>query len=140
MTDSPTLHIRQFPINGLVPMHGALRRIHSAQRDGEWWNYRLDDGTTVTHQRIIDSITASAQYQLKQEVMMGANGWRTVVNRRWNFKRGMAFYRVADRRRNVASGWVSEEQMNDFRKWWAAVLGNPPDAEQLLDQDLQSLM
>lgn len=131
-----------FPLGGRVPMNDRLRRIKGVEQHGRSWRYTLDNGARASHEVILQSIAQNALFQLQQEVMMGKNGPRVVVHRKWSFKYGITFYRVADPRRNVASGWIPEDRMVDFTRTFHSgpTPDNPPDDEQLLDQDLQFVM
>lgn len=130
------------PVRGKVPLNGRLRHIVSVERHGHSWRYRLDNGANVAHEVILHSIATNALFALKQEVMMGRNGPRMVVHRKWSFKYGVTFYRVADPRRNVASGWISEDRMVDFTRSFEQYLvpDSPPGHEQQADSDLQFWM
>lgn len=61
-------------------MHDRLRRIREVRQHGKSWRYRLDDGTSVSHEVILQSIARNALFQLRQEVMLGRNGWRTQLS------------------------------------------------------------
>ncbi len=123
-------------------MNDRLRRIKAVEHHGRSWRYTLDNGARASHEVILQSIVKNALFQLRQEVMMGKNGPRIVVLRKWSFKYGITFYRVADPRRNVASGWIPEDRMVDFTRTFHSgpTPDNPPDDEQLLDRDLQFVM
>lgn len=135
-------HNRAFPLGSKVPLNDRLRRISSVERHGKSWRYQLNNGARVTLELILQSIAANALYKLQQEVMMGRNGRRVVVHRKWSFKYGITFYRVADPRRNVASGWIAEDQMVEFTRSFQLyqVLDTPPGGEPLPDPDLLSVM
>ena len=131
-----------YPIGGKIPMGGALRRIVHRAPAGDKWSYHLDDGTTIHHDAILERIISAARFDLREQVMMGRNGPRMVVHRKWSFKLGTAFYRVADPRRNVASQWLSEERMVAFTTCFqlSPALDIPHGPEQQADQDLQCVM
>ena len=135
-------HQQALPLGGKVPLNDRLRRITAVERHGDSWRYRLDIGAWVTHEAILQSIALNALFAMNQEVMMGRNGPRMVVHRKWSFKHGITFYRVADPRRNVASGWISEDRMVDFTRSFERypVPDSPPDDERLPDQDLRCVM
>lgn len=135
-------NLKALPLGGRVPMHDRLRRIRGVRQHGRSWRYHLDDGTSVSHEVILQSIAKNALFQLKQEVMMGKNGWRMVVHRKWSFKYGITFYRVADPRRNVASGWIPEDRMVAFTQTFQTdpAPGTPPGDELPPDLDLQFVM
>lgn len=134
--------LKALPIGGRVPIHDRLRRIKGVEQHGKSWRYTLDNGARVSHEIILQSIANNALFQLRQIVMMGKNGPRVVVHRKWSFKYGITFYRVADPRRNVASGWIPEDRMVAFTRTFhsAPAPDTPPDDEQLLDRDLQFVM
>lgn len=134
-------HYHHFPVGGKLPLHDRLRRIASADRLGDSWRYSLDNGVKLTHEAIIHSIAGNALFAIGQEILMGRNGHRKVVRRRWSFKHGITFYQVADPRRNVASGWIAEPRMVDFTTYYQRLVqGSPPDGEPLPDLDLQFAM
>ena len=134
--------LKALPIGGRVPIQDRLRRIKGVEQHGQSWRYTLDNGARVSHELILQGIANNALFQLRQEVMMGKNGPRVVVHRKWSFKYGITFYRVADPRRNVASGWIPEDRMVDFTRTFQRdqAPDSPPDDELLLDQDLQFVM
>lgn len=133
---------RAFPLGGKVPLNDRLRRITGVERHGKSWRYQLDNRARITHELILQSLPHNALFKLQQEVMMGRNGPRLVVHRKWSFKYGITFYRVADPRRNVASGWIAEDRMVEFTRSFlqVPVPDIPPDGEPLPDPDLRSVM
>ena len=114
--DRAVMQQRCFPIGGRLPVQERTCRIVSVERTDEGWRYRLDNGSPITHQAALASIAANALFAHRQEVFMGRNGWRIVVHRKWSFRHGITFYRVADPRRNVASQWIPEDRMVAFTR------------------------
>lgn len=139
MTDLPPIHPKAFPIYGKVPLNERLRWIVSAERHELTWSYRLDNGVKLSHEQVIDSITRNALFDFRQQVLMGRNGPRIVVHRKWSFRHGITFYRVADPRRNVPSQWISEDRMVDFTTYYQRLLAqdNQPVHEPPAGLDLQ---
>ena len=136
------MHARPFPIGGKLPMQEHLRHICSAERTGDSWRYTLDNGARITHEAVLAGIAANALFAKGQPVFMGRNGWRNVVHRKWSFRFGITFYRVADPCRNVASGWIAEDRMVAFTAGFPGSPGpdSPPAGAHAPGPDLRSVM
>ncbi len=122
---------RPFAPGSRIPVRDRLRAITGAEAAGSGWRYTLDNGIRITHEAVVEGITRNALFDKGQVVFMGRNGWRTVVQRKWSFRHGITFYRVADPRRNVASGWLSEDRMLAFTTGYpvSPVPDDPPAGE-----------
>ena len=49
-----------------------------------------------------------------QRVDLERYGTKVIGHRRWSFKEGRAYYRIADERNKVASGWIPEERLKQM--------------------------
>ena len=90
--------VRQLPEGGhsytLYPLDHVAKTLHN-----------------ITRQEILHELEKFARYQIGQKVVLGNSVQMEIFKRQWDFRNGTPWYYVADPRRNVGAGWLSQNTM-----------------------------
>lgn len=113
--------MQDFPKHGIVPMFRQLTRIERVNTHpklGTTYVLHTKDPANglIIHynmlpEQILEAINDYAAFKVGQEVRLHRYGSKVIAHRRWSFREGKAYYKVADPRKNVASGWIPEERL-----------------------------
>ncbi len=121
------------PKRGKVIFQGRPYHIASARQlpeGGHEYTLYPDGGPdqrtlfNITADRIMDELRKFARYEVGQSVSLGYSDRMEIFKRQWDFRNGTAWYYVANPRRNVGAGWISQGTMMKYDRELDPVLDN----------------
>ncbi len=78
----------------------------------------------ITAQQIIQELDRFSRYKIGQKVNLAHSTQMEVIKRQWDFRKGTVWYYVADPRRNVGTGWLTQETMMKHDREMDPIIGS----------------